>query len=188
MGKMIGYARLSIEEQNFDLQIDALKAAGCKYEDIYTDKVSGTKTTRKAMDKCLSVLDNGDTLIIWKLDRLGKSMSHLVSVVEDLKNRGVGFKSTQDGDIDTTTANGELVFNIFASFAQFERRLIQERTNAGLKAARARGMVGGRKKVLKNDPKVIAAKKMHEDKTMSIQDICIRLDISKATLYRYLKI
>ena len=113
-------------------------------------------------------------------------MQHLVNVVADLKGRGVGFKSLRDGAIDTTTASGELVFNIFAALAQFERELIRERTMAGLSAARARGKLGGRKPVSPDDPKVRAAKKLHADKSMSIRDICNTVKISRATLYRYL--
>lgn len=137
------------------------------------------------MEKCLGTLKRGDTLLVWRLDRLGRSMRHLVDLIEQLKEKGVGFKSLCDGAIDTTTASGELVFNIFSSLAQFERRLIQERTRAGLSAARARGRVGGRKPIGTTDPKVKAARQMFRDKSLSIADICSTLRISKATLYRY---
>ena len=123
-GSYIGYARVSTEEQDLNMQIDELKAAGCSV--VFTDKVSGTINERKGLDKCLSTLKPGDTLLVWRLDRLGRSMRHLVSVVTDLKERKIDFKSLRDGAIDTTTASGELVFNIFAALAQFERELIRE--------------------------------------------------------------
>ena len=185
-GSYIGYARVSTEEQDLNMQIDELKAAGCSV--VFTDKVSGTINERKGLDKCLSTLKPGDTLLVWRLDRLGRSMRHLVSVVTDLKERKIDFKSLRDGAIDTTTASGELVFNIFAALAQFERELIRERTRAGLTAARARGKKGGRKPIASSNPKVRMAKKMHEDKSLSINDICSTLQISKATLYRYISL
>ena len=184
MGKKIGYARVSTNGQDLDLQVRELKVAGCKQ--VFTDRVSGSKSERPGLDACLKTLKKGDTLLVWRLDRLGRSMQHLVNVVADLKGRGVGFKSIRDGAIDTTTASGELVFNIFAALAQFERELIRERTMAGLSAARARGKKGGRKPVPADDPKVRTAKKLHADKSISINDICKTLKISRATLYRYL--
>ena len=183
---LIGYARVSTDDQNIDLQLDALVKSGCQKDNIYFDKVSGAKSDRPGLKKCMDSLQKGDTLIVWRLDRLGRSMSHLVSTIEDLKERGIGFRSICDGAIDTTTASGELVFNMFSSLAQFERRLIQERTKAGLSAARARGKIGGRKKIKAGDPKVIMAKTMHQDKGLSIDDICLSLKISRATFYRYL--
>ena len=142
LGQLIGYARVSTNGQELQLQLDALQKAGCSKKKIYTDKVSGSKSARPGLDKCLQELKPGDTLIVWRIDRLGRSVRHLIDVVEDLRQRGIGFKSVCDGAIDTTTASGELVFHIFTALAQFERRLIQERTNAGLKAARARGRLG----------------------------------------------
>lgn len=185
MRRLIGYARVSTPDQSLDLQIDDLKAAGCKL--IFSDKISGVRAKRPGLDKCLNTLRAGDTLMVWRLDRLGRSMPHLVSVVTELQERKVGFKSLQDGVIDTTTASGELIFNIFAALAQFDRELIRERTRAGLKAARARGKSGGRKPVSKDDPRVVAAKRMHADLSISISEICETLKISKATLYRYIK-
>jgi DNA invertase Pin-like site-specific DNA recombinase len=185
MGKMIGYARVSTADQDLALQIDALETVGCTR--IFEDKISGAKSVRKGLDECLSQLQQGDTLVVWRLDRLGRSMQHLVAVVTNLKDRGVSFKSVQDGAIDTSTASGELIFNIFASLAQFERELIRERTNAGLVAARARGKKGGRRTISQNDPKVKAVRAMHADPDHSIKEICNTLNISKATLYRYLK-
>jgi len=187
MAKLVGYARVSGEVQNLDLQLDALRKAGVKKKDIHCDYVSGAKSERPGLNECLSSLMKGDSLLVRRLDRLGRSMQHLVSVVEDLKSRGIGFKSIQDGAINTTTASGELIFNIFSSLAQFERRLIQERTNAGLKSARARGRLGGRPKLNRDNPKVRLARKMHSDKSVAIEDICASLKISKATLYRYLR-
>lgn len=183
MKRKIGYARVSKEDQDLKLQIDELKAAGC--ERIFTDKASGAKVERNGLIECLRALEKEDALIVWRLDRLGRSLTHLVGIVEDLRSRGIGFRSLRDGHIDTTTASGELVFNIFATLAQFERRLIQERTRAGLSAARARGRRGGRKPVTADNPQVRAARQMH-DGNMSIREICSSLKISKTTLYRYL--
>jgi len=182
----IGYARVSTYDQNLDLQINDLKEYGC--EKIFTDKISSVKSERVGLKACMESLSKNDTLAVWRLDRLGRSLRDLVSMIVDLKDRGVKFKSIKDGNIDTTTASGELIFNIFASLAQFERDLIRERTNAGLKAARARGKVGGRPKLDKNDPRISAAKRLHADKNISISDIIKTLNISKATLYRFLKI
>lgn len=185
MGRLIGYARVSTIDQDLALQIDALEDAGCKR--IFTDKASGSKTKRDGLDECLEALTDGDTLVVWRLDRLGRSMQHLVALINELKARNISFKSIQDGAIDTTTASGELIFNIFASMAQFERSLIQERTYAGLAAARARGKKGGRRPISSSDPKVKAARVMHADPDHCISDICKTLDISRATLYRYLQ-
>ena len=135
MARLIGYARVSTVEQ--DLQLDALNKAGCA--EIFTDKASGARGSCPGLDACLAALEPGDTLVVWRLDRLGRSMPHLVSLVEDLLGKGIGFRSLLDGAIDTTTASGKLMFNIFSSLAQFERRLIQERTQAGLAAWAAGG-------------------------------------------------
>lgn len=186
MPKLVGYARVSKEEQTLDLQIDALKKEGC--QSIYHDKVSGAKNERPGLSKCINSLEKGDTLIVWRLDRLGRSMPHLVSLIENFKNRGIRFKSLGEGIIDTTTVSGELVFNIFSCLAHFERRIIQERTKAGLESARSRGKIGGRKPIKNNDPRVIIAKKMHGDQNIKIIDICRTLKISRATLYRFLKL
>jgi DNA invertase Pin-like site-specific DNA recombinase len=140
MGQYIGYARVSTSDQDLSLQMNALQAAGC--EPIFTDKVSGAKNARPGLDAFLKTLRTGDTLVVWRLGRLGRSMQHLVAVVDDLKARGVGFRSLCDGAIDATTASSELIFNIFAALAQFEAELIRERTRAGLAAARARGRKG----------------------------------------------
>ena len=186
MPKLLGYARVSTKDQELELQKDALIKAGCSKHQIFVDIISGSKAERPGLDKCLSELESGDTLLVWRLDRLGRSMPHLVSLIEDLRKKHIGFKSICDGAIDTTSASGELIFNIFSSLAQFERRLIQERTKAGLAAARARGRLGGRKKIASNNPKVLMAKKMHKDHQISIEDICKTLKISRASFYRYI--
>jgi DNA invertase Pin-like site-specific DNA recombinase len=142
---LIGYARVSTDEQNLDLQLSALKQAGC--EQIYTDKVSGTKATRPGLEDAFSHLRSGDTFVVWRLDRLGRSLRHLIDTVTDLQERSIGFKSLTES-IDTTTSGGKLVFHIFGALAEFEREIIRERTSAGLSAARARVKNGGRPKAL----------------------------------------
>ncbi len=188
MTNLIGYARVSTDEQDVSLQLDALRQAGCSDDLIFIDKASGAKSQRPGLEACLKALQPGDTLLVWRLDRLGRSMAHLVLLIEDLISKNIAFRSICDGVIDTTTASGELIFNIFSSLAQFERRLIQERTRAGLSAARARGRKGGRKPISANDPKVKTAKRMHKDHGMSIDQICQMLGISRATFYRYLSV
>ncbi len=187
-GRLIGYARVSSGGQELQLQLDALQKAGCSKKNVYTDKVCGAKSARPGLDQCLLELKPGDTLVVWRIDRLGRSVRHLIDVVEDLRQRGVGFKSLCDGAIDTTTASGELIFHIFTALAQFERKLIQERTNAGLSAARARGRLGGRPPMSMADPRIQTAKKLHADKSMVIGDICKTLQISRPTLYRWLAV
>jgi DNA invertase Pin-like site-specific DNA recombinase len=154
MGRTIGYARVSTAEQDLSLQLDALRQAGCAEEQIFLDVASGTYTTRPGLAACLQAVTAGDTLVVWRLDRLGRSMLHLVTVIAELGHRQVGFRSLCDGALDTTTATGELVFHIFSALAQFERRLIQERTRAGLAAARARGKQGGRQALRADAPQV----------------------------------
>jgi len=185
-GDLIAYARVSSQEQNLDLQLNELKAHGCKK--IFTDKASGAKADRAGLKECLDSLQKGDVLVVWKLDRLGRSLPHLVSIITDLKERGIGFKSIRDGAIDTTTPSGELIFHIFAALAQFERELIRERTRAGLEAARSRGKVGGRKAISIDDPIVKTAIQMHQNHNLSIDEICQSLKISRSTLYRYLSL
>jgi DNA invertase Pin-like site-specific DNA recombinase len=182
----LGYARVSTREQNLDLQVDALKRAGC--ERIYQDVASGSKTARPALDEMLGQLRVGDVLVIWKLDRMGRSLAHLVELVGDLVKRKVGLVSLND-PIDTTSAQGRLVFNLFASLAEFERELIRERTQAGLSAARARGRVGGRPKGLSSQAQAtaMAAKTLYSEKRLSVSAIASKLHISKSTLYGYLR-
>jgi DNA invertase Pin-like site-specific DNA recombinase len=185
-GRLVGYARVSTNKQELELQLDALLKADVPKKLIFVDKVSGAKSARPGLDQCLGQLLAGDTLVVWRLDRLGRSVRHLIDLVEGLRQRKVGFRSICDGAIDTTTASGELIFHIFTALAQFERKLIQERTNAGLKAARARGRLGGRPALPLDDPRIQTAKKLHADKNMAIGDICKTLRISRPTLYRYL--
>jgi len=178
---LIGYARVSTQDQNLDLQLDALDRAGC--EKVFTDTASGAKAARPGLDQALSFARPGDTLVVWKLDRLGRSLRHLIDTIHALSERGVGFKSLQES-IDTTTSGGKLVFHVFGALAEFERDLIRERTNAGLKAARARGRKGGRPKAL-NERQRQQARTLIKDTSHSIADICKTLKISRSTLYRY---
>ncbi len=177
----IGYARVSTQDQNLDLQNDALKAAGC--ENIYTDKMSGAKTERPGLEKILGIMRKGDTLVVWKLDRLGRSLTHLIQVMNILDERGIYFKSVQES-LDTSTPGGKLIFHVFGALAEFERDIIRERTLAGLAAARARGRVGGRPRKLSKE-QVEMAKKLIGDPTIPVAEICKTLGVSKATLYRY---
>ncbi|ELC0918858.1 TPA: recombinase family protein [Pseudomonas aeruginosa] len=182
----IGYARVSTRDQNADLQVDALKQAGC--ERIYQDIASGAKSARPELDKLLVHVRPGDTVVIWKLDRLGRSLKHLVELVGELAERKVGLQSLND-PIDTTHAQGRLVFNLFASLAEFERELIRERTQAGLSAARSRGRIGGRPKGLpaKAEATAMAAETLYREGRLSVSAIGEKLHISKSTLYSYLR-
>jgi len=182
----LGYARVSTRDQNLDLQVDALQNAGC--ERIYRDVASGAKTARPALDEMLGQLRPGDVIIIWKLDRMGRSLAHLVELVGNLVEKKVGLVSLND-PIDTTTAQGRLVFNLFASLAEFERELIRERTQAGLSAARARGRVGGRPKGISSQAQAtaMAAETLYREKRLGVSAIASKLHISKSTLYSYLR-
>lgn len=180
---LIGYARVSTDDQNLNLQRDALKKAGC--EQIFTDTISGTKAERKGLSDALSHLRHGDTLVVWRLDRLGRSLRHLIDTVTDLQERGVGFKSLQES-IDTTTSGGKLVFHIFGALAEFEREINRERTQAGLTAARSRGKTGGRPKAL-TEKQIQMLKNLAANPDNSIEDICKTLGISRTTFYRYVK-
>lgn len=181
----IGYARVSTQDQTLNLQQDALEKIGC--EKIFTDVASGSKSDRKGLEEALTYVREGDTLVVWRLDRLGRSLQHLIETITRLDNRQIGFKSITE-NIDTTTSGGKLVFHIFGALAQFEREIIRERTNAGLQAARARGRFGGRPKSMGNPKKVTMAQALYNDKNNTIEDICKTLQISKATLYRYIKV
>jgi len=185
MGHLIGYARVSTADQDLGLQLDALRHAGCRDAWIFRDTTSGARTARPGLEACLQALSPGDTLVVWRLDRLERSMTHWVTVIEELLGRQVGFRALCDGAIDTTTASGELIFYIFSALAQFERRLIQERTRAGLAAARARGRKGGRKPRRAEEPRVRMAYTMYVDQQLSVVDVCQTLRISQATFYRY---
>lgn len=180
----IGYARVSTEDQNPELQMDALKEAGC--DEIYTDTISGSTDSRPQFDLMLNhKLRRGDILVAWKLDRIGRSLQHLIGVVNDLKERGIDVKIL-DFDLDTSTSGGKLMFHIFGAIAEFERDLIRERTNAGLKAARARGRTGGRPQTLDDDAIQIIVATMKGNDKLSISAICRQFDISRATYYRHI--
>lgn len=187
-GRLVGYARVSTDDQDLTLQMDSLVGLGVNQDDIFTDKVSGAKTERPGLSACMAKLQQGDTLVVWRLDRLGRSMHHLVELIGELRERGVGFRSVSDGLIDTTSPSGELIFHMFSALAQFERRLIQERTKAGIASARARGRYGGRPPVELEEAKVRAARKLHDDHTLNIEDICSTLHISRSTYYRYVRL
>ena len=182
----IGYARVSTRDQNADMQIDALRLAGCEL--IYQDVASGAKSVRPELVKLLAQARSGDTLVIWKLDRLGRSLKHLVELVDELTHRKIGLQSLND-PVDTTHAQGRLIFNLFASLAEFERDLIKERTQAGLSAARARGRVGGRPKGLpaQAEATAMAAETLYREGRLSVNAISEKLHISKSTLYSYLR-
>lgn len=180
---LIGYARVSTEDQNLDLQNDALLQAGC--DKIIEEKASGARTDRTGLDEALSFLRKGDTLVVWKLDRLGRSLQHLIKVVNELCENGIYFRSIQES-LDTSSSGGKLIFHIFGALAEFERDVIRDRTKAGLAAARARGRVGGRPKLM-NEKKVRLARTLMADHSNSIDDVCETLGVSRATLYRYLK-
>ena len=185
---LIGYARISKadDSQVLDLQVDALIEAGIHKENIYTDKISGVKDQRPGLESCLKALRKEDTLVVWKLDRLGRSLKHLITTIDDLNQREVGFKVlTGEGiNIDTTTAAGKMIFSIFGAFAEFERELIRERTLAGLKAARARGRKGGRKFQL-TKAQVRLAQAAMKNRDTSVGELCKELGVTRPTLYCY---
>ena len=161
--RLVGYARVSTQDRDLALQIDALIQCGVAKELIFTDKASGATHQRPGLGTCLDQLHSGDILLVWRLDRLGRSMRHLVTLIDQLRDRSIGFRSVCDGAIDTTTPSGELIFHVFSALAQFERRLIQERTNAGLAAARIRGRKGGRPPIRPNDRRIVLATKLFQD-------------------------
>ena len=179
---LIGYARVSTDDQNLDLQRDALEQVGC--EKIYTDQQSGASTERLGLAGVLETARRGDTLVVWRLDRLGRSLKQLIHLVETLDQRGIGLRSLQE-NIDTTTSGGRLVFHLFGALAEFERHVIRERTQAGLSAARARGRQGGRPKRLSPNKRELALR-LHQERRHSIAEICQIMGISKSTLYNYL--
>jgi len=185
---LIGYMRVSKSDgsQVFDLQRDALITAGVPDRNLYSDTASGKLDDRPGLEACIKALRDGDTLIVWKLDRLGRNLRHLVNVVHDLTSRNIGFRvlTGQGASIDTTTPSGKLVFGIFASLAEFERDLISERTRAGLASARARGRKGGRKPKMTAAKVRLAAAAMGKPET-NVARLCEELGISSQTLYRY---
>ena len=178
---LIGYARASTLDQKPELQLDALKAVGCAK--VFVEKASGSKEDRPQLAAALDYLRAGDTLVVWKLDRLARSMKQLIEIIDRLKARGIGFRSLTEA-IDTTTAAGELFFHIFGALAQFERSIIRERTNAGLKAALARGRKGGRKQTVKPEH-IRAALALLTDPEISVRAAAARLGLSVSTLYRH---
>ena len=176
----IGYARISTQDQTLALQQDALAKVPC--DRIFTDTASGAKTDRAGLTEALSQLRKGDTLVVWKLDRLGRSLKNLIEVALDLEKRGIGLRSLQE-QIDTTTPGGKLVFHVFGALAEFERDLVRERTQAGLSAARARGRVGGRRPVL-TGKKAEMALAMYRSRALPVAEICKTLGVSRTSLYR----
>ncbi|THJ31668.1 recombinase family protein [Lampropedia aestuarii] len=181
MNQRIGYARVSTDDQHLDLQRDALQLAGCGV--IYEEAASGKNTARPELEQCRKALRAGDTLVVWRLDRLGRSLPDLVQVVTDLERRGVGFESLTE-KIETGSAAGKLIFHVFAALADFERGLIRERTQAGLAAARARGRAGGRKPKL-TDKDVREIKALLRDPEIRVAEVARRYGVSRTTLYKH---
>jgi DNA invertase Pin-like site-specific DNA recombinase len=188
---LVGYMRVSRADgsQVTDLQRDALSAAGVLPEHLYEDAASGKKEDRPGLASCLKALRPGDTLMCWKLDRLGRDLRHLVTTVQDLAERGIGFRvlTGQGANIDTNSPSGKLIFSIFAALAEFERELIIERTNSGLAAARARGRVGGRPKIMTPTKLHLAQAALAQPNT-NVRELCQELGVSRATLYRHVRI
>jgi DNA invertase Pin-like site-specific DNA recombinase len=182
MPHLLGYARVSTADQNPDLQHDALKAVGC-YR-IFVDTASGALDERPALAKVLDQLRPGDTLVVWKLDRLGRSLRHLIDTVAELQRRDIGFRSLQE-NIDTTTPGGKLIFHIFGALAEFERDIIRQRTLAGLASARARGRKGGRPLSM-TPTKLILARQLYDSRQHTLAEIARTLGVSRASIYRHL--
>ena len=176
---LIGYARVSTQDQTLNLQKDALEKAGCSK--IFTDTASGAVAERVGLQEAMQYARAGDTLVVWRLDRLGRSLTHLIATITALQEKQIGFKSITE-NIDTTTSGGKLIFHIFGALAEFERDIIRERTNAGLLAARARGRKGGRPKTL-TEKQVAMAQALYNDTNNSVAEICKTLNISRVTLY-----
>ena len=186
---LIGYMRVSTESQDFGLQQKALLEEGVNPEHIFYDQASGSQTVRPGIDACLKFMRKGDTLVVWRLDRLGRSLKDLVELIEDIRKKGVSFKSIHDGieaKADGNNLTGDLVFKLFAVLSEFERNLIRERTKAGLSAARKRGRLGGRPRGPKSEQKVKLARQLSQDKSLSIKEILNILGLSKTTYYRYI--
>jgi DNA invertase Pin-like site-specific DNA recombinase len=179
---LVGYARVSTQDQNPALQLDALKAAGC--EKLFVEKASGAQHDRPELLAALDYLRAGDSLVVWKLDRLARSLKQLIETVELLDSRSIGFRSLTEA-IDTTTAGGKLIFHVFGALAEFERSIIRERTKAGLEAARVRGKKGGRPPAL-NSKDLVAAKAMLSDPDITMEEVAKRLQVAPSTLYRHL--
>jgi DNA invertase Pin-like site-specific DNA recombinase len=180
MSKRIGYARVSTDDQNLDLQRDALAKTKC--DAIYEETASGKSVGRPELEHCLKALRTGDVLVVWRLDRLGRSLSDLVKIIDDLERQGIVFESLTE-KIETGSAAGKLIFHVFAALAEFERNLIRERTHAGLTAARARGRVGGRKPVL-DDKQKREIRALLKDPMITVKDVAARYGVSRTTLYK----
>ena len=178
----IGYARVSTLDQCLDVQLEKLRAAGC--EKIFSDKCSGIKEERPGLEEALAYVRQGDILVVYKLDRLGRNLKHLLDVIHDLETRQIDFESLSES-LNTATPVGRLIFQIFGAIAEFERELIRERCLAGLEHARARGRIGGRPSKL-NKSQVKIAKTMYKKNTMTIAEICAELEISRSTFYRHI--
>ena len=185
-----GYIRISTKDQNFDLQIDALLKEGVEMKNIYRDIASGAREKRTGLDEMLMKLREGDIVVIWKLDRIARSVIHLAKLMQNFEKEGVQFKSVQEPFLDTTSSHGKFVFTLFSAVAQLERDLIIDRTNAGLQAAALRGRKGGRKPGLSKEAKkkAKACKAMYNDKKLTINEICENQKITKKTLYKYLEL
>ncbi|MCJ2066515.1 recombinase family protein [Methylobacterium sp. J-088] len=179
---LIGYARVSTQDQNPELQVDALERAGC--DRLYVEKASGAQRDRPELKAALASVSAGDTIVVWKLDRVARSLSQLIATFDDLELRGIGLRSLTEA-IDTTTSGGKLVFHIFGALAEFERSIIRERTMAGLLAARARGRLGGRPKLLSASD-LDVARVLLRDGTLTVSAVAERLGVTASTLYRYL--
>jgi DNA invertase Pin-like site-specific DNA recombinase len=179
----VGYARVSTADQHLRMQEDALKSAGC--QEIFHDIASGAKTARPGLEEALAYLREGDTIVVWKLDRLGRSIQHLIQTVKELNEKNIGLQSLQE-NIDTATSGGKLIFHIFSALAEFERDLIVDRTKAGLKAARVRGRLGGRPSLLDNR-QINRMIEMYDEGKNTVAEICKIYDISRPSFYNYLK-
>lgn len=180
----IGYARISKHEQNLNLQRDALECAGC--DKILMDEISGSTMERPGLYRLLNIIKEGDTIVVWRLDRLGRSLRHLIDLVNEFKLKGVAFESLHE-KIDTTTPTGNLLFHMFGALAEFELNLIKERTHAGLEAARARGKMGGRKFKL-DDKAIERLMKLYTSRQYTGDEMCAMMDVSRPTLYKYIRI
>lgn len=179
---LVGYARVSTQDQDPALQLDALQAANC--ERVFEEKASGAQRERPELVQAIQYMREGDTLVVWRLDRLARSLKQLIETVERLEGRGIGFRSLTES-IDTTTSGGKLVFHLFGALAEFERSIIRDRTTAGLAAARKRGRTGGRPRSL-SDKDLTVAKALLKDGTLTVDEVAARVGVSKSTLYRYL--
>jgi len=188
---VFGYARVSTAEQSLNLQLDAILKEGIEQKNIYTDKVSSTKEERKSLAKLLNYVREGDTIVVWKLDRLARSLIHFTKLMQELDEKGVKFRSITESFIDTTkkSSQSEFIINIFAALAQLERDIIIERTKAGLESARRRGKILGAPKGIskKNQQKAVLCEEYFKEGKLSVSEICERLDISRATYYKYLR-